>query len=102
MKNFTKLLQISFLCFLLGACNLDDEKVKATFVGTVESLSTSTALINVEESDEYNLSGSVSITFPKNNKETFSVGDKIKVGYNGEVLEISPKQITVITIEKIE
>lgn len=30
------------------------------------------------------------------------MGDKIKVGYNGEVLEISPKQITVLTTKKIE
>lgn len=64
MDNYAKIIQIVLLCYLLGACNSNDEKVKATFTGTIESISNSTALIKVEESNKSNLSGSVSITFP--------------------------------------
>ncbi len=99
-----KLVMIVLLCCLLVACRLEngDKEVKATFIGTIEELSSKGALVNVEESTGTKLSGTVTIDFPENTNETFSIGDKIKVGYDGEVLESAPGKIITITVEKIE
>lgn len=99
-----KLVMIVLLCCLLVACKSGsgDKEVKATFIGTIEELSSNGALVNIEESTGTKLSGTVSIDIPENTNETFSIGDKIEVGYNGEVMESAPGQVITITVEKIE
>ncbi|GAA0603335.1 hypothetical protein GCM10009001_20370 [Virgibacillus siamensis] len=37
-----------------------------------------------------------------NNDKTFQVGDKIKVGFDGKILESNPAQINTLSVELIE
>ncbi|WP_270577403.1 DUF3221 domain-containing protein [Caldibacillus thermoamylovorans] len=44
----------------------------------------------------------VHVDLSKNSETDFHVGDKVKVGYDGEVRESDPLQINVVFIEKVE
>ena len=102
-KKALLLMGIILVCCLLVAYNSNFFKVKDTFTGTIEIVSEYGGMrVNIEESTDKNLGGLVDVAIPDDTTEKFNVGDKVKVGFDGTVLEISPVQIQAITLEKIE
>lgn len=93
---------ISGLLFACGSENMEKD-VKATFVGTIEEIhSSGTAYVSVIEENDNKLSGTVEINIPANAEETFQVGDKVRVGYDGTTMEVAPVRISTITLEKVK
>ena len=107
LKNKVIFLCLFLLNGLLFACNSEEVKnaeseIKATFVGTIEEIHGESATVFVLESKESKISGLVVIGLRANTDETFQVGDKIRVGYDGSVMEIAPPRVHTLTIEKVE
>jgi hypothetical protein len=96
-----KLWIILLLCCLLVACN-STSKVEATFIGIIEEINGKSALINVEQTSGTKIGGVVSIGIPEDSTETFRIGDKVEVGFDGTTFEIAPVLVQTITLEKIE
>jgi hypothetical protein len=96
------------LSSLLFACTSEEVKddkseVRATFIGTIEEINDYNAQVLVIESEGINqISGLIAVDFSVNPDETFQVGDKVKVGYDGNVMETAPVQINTLTLEKVE
>lgn len=88
---------------MLFACNSPESDVKATFVGIIEEVHEESATVSVIEAEgTYKISGLVNINLSVNPEETFQVGNKVKVGYDGTVMEISPLAIKTLTLEKVK
>ena len=88
--------------FLLVACN-STPKVKATVTGTIETVNENGAMsVNIEEATGTKLGGTVRLGIPEGTDETFNVGDKVKIGFDGSFFESEPAYIQAITLEKIE
>lgn len=102
-KKALLLVVIILVCCLLVALNFDF-KVKETFIGTIETVDNEYGAmrVNIEEATDTNLGGLVDVGMPNDTTEVFNVGDKVKVGFDGTALEISPVKIQAITLEKIE
>ena len=104
-KIFFFLVMIMLICSILVACN-DKPKVKETFTGTIEEIyefgDKTSMLVNIDKTTGEREEGSVTFGIPDDTNETFRVGDKVKVGYDGTVMEIAPPAIHAITLEKIE
>jgi len=78
-------------------------EVRATFVGVIEEMvNDRKALVYVTESENNAVRGIVYVNLAKNPDETFKVGDKVKVGYNGTVQNTAPMAITTLTVELVE
>lgn len=78
-------------------------EVKATFVGVIdEMVNDRKAVVNVTESENNTVYGIVYVNLAKNPDETFKVGDKVKVGYNGKVQGTAPMAVTTLTVELVE
>ncbi|PIC57963.1 hypothetical protein CSV80_06560 [Sporosarcina sp. P12(2017)] len=93
---------VTGLLFACGSENLERD-VKATFVGTIEEIySSGTAYVSEIEANDNKLLGPVVIGFPENTEETFQVGNKVIVGYDGTAMEVAPVRIFAITIEKVK
>lgn len=95
-----------FICSVLVACN-NTLKVKETFTGTIEEVHEYEGNINMlvladTTTGEGSGLGLVSLGVPDGVDETFRVGDRVKVGYDGTVMEIAPPAVKAITLEKIE
>lgn len=93
---------VAGLLFACGSENLEKD-VKATFIGTIEEIhSSGTAYVSEIEANDNKLLGPVVIGLPENKEETFQVGDKVIVGYDGTAMEVAPVRIYTITIEKVK
>lgn len=93
---------VTGLLFACGSENLEKD-VKATSIGTIEEIhSSGTATVSEIEPNDNKLLGPVVIDLPENTEETFQVGDKVIVGYDGTTMEVAPVEIFAITIEKVE
>ncbi|BAK16744.1 ABC-type sugar transport system, ATPase component [Solibacillus silvestris StLB046] len=103
MKSKFSLLYLFLLSSMLFACNSPENDVKATFVGIIEEVHEESATVSVIEADGiYKISGLVNINLSVNPEESFQVGDKVKVGYDGTTMETSPLGIKTLTLEKVE
>lgn len=93
-------------CILFAcACNSEDTKneVKATFIGTIKEISDhNIGLVEIEEGEILKSSSSVSVKLSVNPTESFKIGDKIKVGYDGTIMESSPVQIITLSVELVD
>lgn len=95
------------LSCLLAACNsagIQNEKtlVKASFIGQIENINNQNATVVVTEDESTNkITGPIIINLSVNPDETFKVGDKVKVGYDGTTMETAPVRIKTLTVEKI-
>lgn len=79
----------------------EDVIVDAAFTGTVEELNQSMAIILIEEGDILNSGNRVSVDVSSAD-EPIEVGDQVRVGYEGGVMESYPLQINMTFVEKIE
>jgi hypothetical protein len=100
LKNKIVLLCLILLSGVLFACN--SEKATFVFVGTIEEIHGESATVFVPESKESKISGTVVIGLHANTDDTFQVGDKVRVGYDGNTMETAPVGVHALTIEKVE
>lgn len=111
-KKIRILLNI-ILIILLVACNSVDNKTKidnetknnqtkATFTGSIVDINGQTALVNVEEGDILKSGNSVHVGLSDKSGAKFKVGDKVRVGYEGEIRESDPLGINVVSVELLE
>ncbi|QDP99405.1 hypothetical protein FOH38_01910 [Lysinibacillus fusiformis] len=60
------------------------------------------AVVYVTKTEGNPVYGIIHVNLAKNPDETFQVGDKVKVGYNGTVQDTAPLAITTLTVELVE
>lgn len=96
------LFTLVFSIFLVG-CNLSEEnQADASFTGTIAEINDDSALIDIEEGEIRNSGNQVIVDLSIVEDEEFAVGDKVRVGYNGGVMESYPLQITTAFVEKVD
>ncbi|MBG9453245.1 hypothetical protein ABE61_03930 [Lysinibacillus sphaericus] len=99
-KTISLFITLLLFCSLLVMCK---SEVKATFVGVIEEMvNDRKAVVYVTESENNAVYGIVYVNLAKNPDETFKVGDKVKVGYNGKVQGTAPMAVTTLTVELVE
>lgn len=102
LKIKSKFFIIIFLSSLLVACNSGGERqIKASFIGQIETITNNSATVMVSEYEGTKIGGLVEIDLPMNADETFQVGDKVKVGYDGTIMEKFPISVKTLKVEKI-
>lgn len=69
--------------------------LKLKLIGTIKEIYDNMALVDGTR-------GKILVTLSVNNDETFRVGDKVRVGYNGTIMESNPAQIKTLSIELID
>jgi hypothetical protein len=75
------------------------EKTVSNFVGIIKDINGHRAIVNAKIGGG---EGDVFVDLSVNSDETFQVGDKIKVEYDGPILESNPAQINTLSVELIE
>ncbi|QGG52732.1 hypothetical protein [Lysinibacillus pakistanensis] len=60
------------------------------------------AFVYVTKTEGNPVYGIIYVNLAKNPDETFQVGDKVKVGYNGTVQDTAPLAITTLSVELVE
>ncbi|MFJ6210228.1 hypothetical protein [Lysinibacillus sp. NPDC092081] len=99
-KAFSLLFIVLICCCLLFMCK---SEVKATFVGVIEEvINDRAAFVYVTKAENDAVYGIIYVNLAKNPDETFKVGDKVKVGYDGTVQYTAPMVITTLTVELVE
>lgn len=103
MRNKIILFCFTIVASLLFACGSEnlEKDVKATFVGTIQEITGDSAIVNAVREDGKVL-GTISIDLAVNPNETFQIGDKVRVGYNGIIMESAPAQVRTLTVKKVE
>lgn len=101
-KKISLIITFLICCGLLITCT-SNRKVKATFIGEIEEMiNNREAFVYVAKTEGYPVYGIIYVNLAKNPDETFQVGDKVKVGYNGKVQGTVPLTITTLTVELVE
>lgn len=101
-KKISLIITFLICCGLLITCT-SNRKVKATFIGEIEEMiNNREAFVYVTKTEGNPVYGIIYVNLAKNPDETFQVGDKVKVGYNGKVRGTVPLTITTLTIELVE
>ncbi|WP_432357008.1 DUF3221 domain-containing protein [Sporosarcina sp. UB5] len=108
MKKTFKAFAIIVLLIISGCSNLvnqnDEESskietVSSYFTGKIEDINGNTALVYAELGGG---KGNVFVDLSVNSDQTFSVGDEIKVGYDGTIMESNPAQINTLSVELVD
>ncbi|MFE6169399.1 hypothetical protein ABE042_04380 [Viridibacillus arvi] len=79
-----------------------ESEVKATFTGVIEEINEQGAVVYVTDDEDNAVSGIIAVNLAKNPDQTFQVGDKVKVGYDGTMRDTAPIGITTLTVELVE
>ncbi|MCM3444820.1 DUF3221 domain-containing protein [Metabacillus halosaccharovorans] len=108
MKRKYPILFTVILIGLLSACSFSEDDIpvvidteNSNFIGTIKEINGHRALVYAKIF-EGNPEGDVFVDLSVNNTKTFKVGDKIKVEFDGTVLESNPAQIITLSVELIE
>ncbi|NCU18692.1 DUF3221 domain-containing protein [Pallidibacillus pasinlerensis] len=109
MKKLFSMFVILLLFTLIGCGNSNDgkndtssvDKDNLTFIGTIKEINGDTAIVSAVLV-EGNPEGDVFVDLSVNKDETFQVGDKIKVEFDGVIRESNPAQINTLSVELIE
>lgn len=103
MKKIWILFIFIISSILFVSCSNDNNEEIYTFTGTIKEINEQSAIINIDEGEDIRRSGDlVSVSLSVNENVEFKVGDRVKVGYDGEVREIYPLSINTIFIELIK
>lgn len=86
---------------LLAACSNEDQIPNAAFSGTIESIHNDSAIIAIEEGEILSSGDKVSVNLSVNEEDTFAVGDRVVVEYDGAVMESYPLQVHTISVEHV-
>lgn len=98
MKPFKNYLFITIILILLIGCNSKDDVV--SFTGTIKEINNQQAIVFIEEGEILHSGNQVSVDLSVS-KQTFQVGDHIRVTYDGEVRESFPLGINTVSVEVI-
>lgn len=94
---------------LLSGCKADNnqsdkqqEDLTEKFEGSIEEMNEKIVIVKIDEGWNISNSGDrVSVDTSVNDKETFQIGDRVRVTYDGRIMESYPLGIFTISIEKI-
>lgn len=90
---------------VLFGCNSNEGGTTKTdpstvyFSGTISEINDQIAIVRGEIGGT---TGNVYVDLSVNESESFQVGDEVKVGYDGIVLESEPAQIKTLSVELVE
>lgn len=110
MTRIFKELAIIVLLTIVGCSNSTDRSEEknneiktesSSFVGTIKEINGNSALVSAKVF-EGNPEGDVFVDLSVNNDETFQVGDKVKVGFDGTIKESNPAQINTLSVELVD
>lgn len=100
MKKLYLSLLIILSILILIACG---NKAKDEFKGTIKEINGSQAIVTVDEGENIRRSGDlVEVDLSKNKDTEFKLGDRVKVGYDGSVMEKYPLGIKTIYVELLD
>lgn len=108
VKRTFKIVLLIVLLIISGcsnSVNQNDEEITETetvnsyFTGTIKEINGNTALVYAELGGG---KGNVFVSLSVNSDETFQVGDEIKVGYDGTIMESNPAQINTLSVELVD
>lgn len=108
MRKVFKSLAIIALFVIVGCSNSIDKSeekydeprtVESSFTGTIKEINGNRALVYAEFGGS---KGNVFVNLSVNSDETFQVGDEVKVGYDGTIMESNPAQIHTLSVELID
>jgi hypothetical protein len=88
----------------IGSSEEKNNEVKteySSFIGTIKDINGKTAIVSAIVF-EGNPEGDVFVDLTVNNDETFEVGDKIKVGFDGIIKESNPALINTFSVELVD
>ena len=87
---------------MIAAVSCEKQSEKITFSGTIIELNGDNAIVEPFEGEDIRRSADkISISLGVSD-ETFAVGDKITVEYDGLVMESYPAQVNVLGVEKMD
>ncbi|MGM0752446.1 MAG: DUF3221 domain-containing protein [Bacillota bacterium] len=108
MTRIFKTLAIIVLLPIIGCSNSiassEENKIKtesSSFTGTIKEINDNRALVSAKVY-EGNSESDVFIDLSVNNAETFQVGDKVKVGFEGIIKESNPAQINTLSVVLVD
>ena len=109
MQRMFKALTIIVILTLVGCSQspvegndqepIDIDEVKSYFTGTIKDINGNQAIVYAKLGGG---KGDVVVNLSVNNDETFQINDKVKVGFDGIVMESHPAQINTISVELID
>lgn len=89
------------LMSLLIACHSSGES-EETFTGIIKKINEQSAVVSIEDGDILNSGTEVNVDLSVAEDITFQIGDKIRVGYHGDVRETHPLGIDTSFVERVE
>ncbi|MBP1970926.1 hypothetical protein J2Z83_003062 [Virgibacillus natechei] len=110
MQRTFKALTIIVLLIISGCSNSineNDEKpaetetINSHFTGTIKEINGDRAIVSAKVVED-NSEGDVFVDLSVNENETFQVYDKVKVGFDGVVMESTPAQINTLSVEIVD
>jgi Protein of unknown function (DUF3221) len=110
MTRIFKALAIIVILTIVGCSNSTDRSEEknneiktesSSFTGTIKEINGNSALVSTKVF-EGNPEGDVFVDLSVNNDETFQVGDKVKVGFDGTIKESNPAQINTLFVELVD
>jgi len=108
-KKYTLLIVLIITGFLFG-CNAsdggddvqgDNAVSEATFTGVIEEINGDQALVAIEEGEILRSGDKVMVDLSAADDPTLQAGDRIRVGYDGEVRESYPLGINTVFVERV-
>lgn len=103
MKKMLSLALITFSSSVMFACSNSDNEAKADFKGIITEMNGQAAIVYVDEGEMIRSSGAeVTVNLAVNEDTTFTVGDRVKVGYDGGIRETYPLSINTVYVELLE
>src|SRR5690625_3891572 len=103
-----RLLSILLVCFLCSCSSPnvdsidDDNDNEATFIGTIEEIKGDNAIVSIEKGEILNSGSKADVNLSVASDTTFEIGDKVKVGFDGNVRERFPLGINTTFVELLK
>lgn len=80
----------------------DNNETVVTFIGVIEEINGDMALVAIEEGEILKSGSLVDVDLSVSEDKEFKVGDRIKVAYDGDVMERHPLGINTSSVELLE
>lgn len=97
----------------LVACNADNhtshedssigtDSTTVNFDGTIEEINGDSVLVAIDAGEILRSGDKVKVDLSSASDETFEIGDKIRVEYDGTIRESYPLQVNTLSIQKLD
>lgn len=103
-KNILCLCLIMMMAITFIGCGQTSDAVEKTksFTGVISKISEGEAIVVPDEGEDIRKSGDAVTIYIGKEADKFSVGDKVTVTYDGDIMESYPLQVRVIKVEKVK